>query len=56
LNGFRVDIVEMIKAESQAVLNILTEHDFQDAFKTWQKHSEWCIHVEGDYFEGNGGQ
>jgi hypothetical protein len=25
--------MEMIKAESQEVLKILTEHDFQDAFK-----------------------
>jgi hypothetical protein len=24
---------EVIESESQAVLNILTEHDFQDAFK-----------------------
>jgi hypothetical protein len=27
------DANEMIEAESKAVLNILTEHDFQDAFK-----------------------
>jgi hypothetical protein len=27
------DTVEMIEAESQAVLNTLTEHGFQDAFK-----------------------
>jgi hypothetical protein len=33
LNGFRVDIFEMIGAESQTVLNTFTEHDFQDAFK-----------------------
>jgi predicted helicase len=26
-------MIEMIEAESQAVLNALTEHDFQDAFK-----------------------
>jgi hypothetical protein len=29
--------IEVIEAESQAVLNTLTEHDFQDAFKEWQK-------------------
>jgi hypothetical protein len=40
----------------QVVLNTLTEHDFQDAFKKWQKRWEWCIRVEGDYFEGDGGQ
>jgi hypothetical protein len=27
----------MIEAESQAVLNTLTEHDFQDAFKKMAK-------------------
>jgi hypothetical protein len=27
---------EVMEAESQAVLNTLTEDDFQDAFKKWQ--------------------
>jgi hypothetical protein len=27
----------VLEAESQAVLNTLTEHDFQDAFRKWQK-------------------
>jgi hypothetical protein len=44
------------EVESQAVLNTLTEHDFQDAFKKWQKHWERCISVEGNYFKGDGGQ
>jgi hypothetical protein len=30
--GHHFDIVEMIEAESQAVLNTPTEHVFQDAF------------------------
>jgi hypothetical protein len=34
LNGRHFDITEAIEAESQAALNILTEHDFQDALKT----------------------
>jgi hypothetical protein len=33
LKGCRFDTTEVIKAESQAVPNTLTEHDFQDAFK-----------------------
>jgi hypothetical protein len=45
----------VIEAELQAVLNTLTEHDFQDAFKIWQQCWERCIHAEGDYFEGGGG-
>jgi hypothetical protein len=33
LKGRHFDTVEVIEAESQAVLNTLTEHGFQDAFK-----------------------
>jgi hypothetical protein len=29
---------EVIKAELQAMLNILTEYGFWDAFKKWQKY------------------
>jgi hypothetical protein len=52
LKGRHFDSIEMIEAESQVVLNTLTEHNFPDAFKKWQKHWEWCIFAEGDYFEG----
>jgi hypothetical protein len=39
------------------VLNILTEHDFQDAFlNQWQKLWELWIRAEWDYFQGYGGQ
>jgi hypothetical protein len=33
LKGRRFDAIEVIEAELQAMLNTLTEHDFQDAFK-----------------------
>jgi hypothetical protein len=33
LKGRHFDITEIMESVSQAVLNILTEHDFQDAFK-----------------------
>jgi histone-lysine N-methyltransferase SETMAR len=56
LKGRRFDTIDVIEAESQAVQNTLTEHDFQDAFKKWQKRWERCIHAERDYFEGDGGQ
>jgi hypothetical protein len=42
--------------KSQAVLNTLTEHNFQDAFTKWQKRWERCIHAKGDNVEGDGGQ
>jgi hypothetical protein len=44
------------EAESQVVLNTLTEHDFQDEFKKWQKRWEGCICTEGEYFECECGQ
>jgi hypothetical protein len=55
LKGRNFDKIEVIEAELQAVLNTVTEHDFQDAFKNKQKRWEQCICVEGDYFEGDGG-
>jgi hypothetical protein len=55
LKGRHSDTIDVIEAESQAVLNTLTEHDYQDAFKIWQTLWEWCIYAEGDYFEGDGG-
>jgi hypothetical protein len=33
LKGSHFDTNELIEAESQAVLNTLTEHDMQEAFK-----------------------
>jgi hypothetical protein len=56
LKGHRFDTIEVIEAGSQVVLNTLTEHDFQDAFKKWQKRWEQCICAEGEYFEVNGVQ
>jgi hypothetical protein len=55
LKGCHFDTVEVIEAESQVVLNTLTEHAFQDAFKKWKKHWGWCICMEGNYFKGDGG-
>jgi hypothetical protein len=37
LKGRPFQAIEVIEAESQAVLNTLTEHDFQDAFRKLQK-------------------
>jgi hypothetical protein len=56
LKGRHFDTTEVIEAESQAVLNTLTEHDFQDAFKKWQKLWERRIRAEGNYFGCDGGQ
>jgi hypothetical protein len=56
LKGRHFETIEVIEAELQAVLNTLTEHNFQDMFKKGQKRWERCIHLEGNYFEGDGDQ
>jgi hypothetical protein len=38
VTGRHFDTLEVIEAESQAMLNTLTEQDSQDAFKKWLKH------------------
>jgi hypothetical protein len=43
LLGRHFDTIEVIESELQAVLNTLTEHDFEDAFKKWQKNWELCV-------------
>jgi hypothetical protein len=53
---WKADILVQLKWLGQAVLNTLTDRDFQDAFKIWQKCWEGCISAEWDYFEGEGGQ
>jgi hypothetical protein len=56
LRGRYFDTTEVIRAELQAVMNTLTEHDFQDGLKKkWQKCWKQCKHVEGVYFKGDGG-
>jgi hypothetical protein len=37
LKGRYFGTVEVMEAESQTVLNTLTEYNFQDVFKKWQK-------------------
>jgi hypothetical protein len=36
LKGRRFDTTEEIQAESQSVLDTLTEQDFQEAFQKWR--------------------
>jgi hypothetical protein len=56
LKGHHFDTIEVIEAELQVVMNTLTEHNFLDAFKKWQKLWKPFIHAEGDYFESDGGR
>jgi hypothetical protein len=46
----------VIEAEPQAVLNALTERDFQDPFTKMAEELGTVLRAVGDYFEGDGGQ
>jgi hypothetical protein len=37
LKSRHFDTIEVMEAELQVVLDTVTEHDFQDAFRKWQK-------------------
>ena len=56
LKGRRFDTITEIQAETQKVLNILTEKDFQEAFQKWRRRWDRCLHSGGNYFEGDGGR
>jgi hypothetical protein len=45
LKGCRFYTIEEIQAESQRVLDTLTEKDFQEAFQKCRRLCDWCIHV-----------
>jgi hypothetical protein len=54
--GRRFDTIEEIQAESQRVLDTLTEKDFQEAFQKWRRRWDRCLHAGGNYFEDEGGR
>jgi hypothetical protein len=47
LKGRRFDTIEEIQAESQRVLDTLTEKDSQEAFQKWRRGWDWCLQVGG---------
>jgi hypothetical protein len=56
LEGRRFDTTEEIRAESQRMLDTLTEKDFQEVFQKWRRWWGWCLHAGGNYFEDDGGR
>jgi hypothetical protein len=56
LKGRRCDTVEEIQAESSRAFDTLTQKDFQEAFQKWRRRWNRCLHVGGNYFEGDGGR
>jgi hypothetical protein len=55
LKGHCFDTTEEIHAELQEVIDTLTFENFQGCMKSWEKCWDCCIHAQGDYFEGDGG-
>jgi hypothetical protein len=53
LKGSHFGTFEEIQAESQRMLDTLTEKDFQAAFQKWRRWDR-CLHAGGNYFEGDG--
>jgi hypothetical protein len=56
LNGRQFNTIEEIQAESQRVLDTLSEKDFQEAFQRWRRRWDLCLHAGGNYLEGDGGR
>jgi hypothetical protein len=56
LKGRRFDTTEEIQAESQRVLDTVTEKDFQEEFQKLRRRWDRCLHAGGNYFEGDGGR
>jgi hypothetical protein len=53
LKGRRFDTTQV---ESQRVLDTVTEKDFHEEFQKWSRRWHRCLHVGGNYFEGDGGR
>jgi hypothetical protein len=56
LKGRWFDSIEDIQAESQRMLDSMTEKDFQEAFQKWRRQWDRCLYPGGNYFEGDGGR
>jgi len=55
LKGHCFDMTEESHAETQQVIDTLTFENFQGCMKSWETHWDRCIHAQGDYFKGEGG-
>jgi len=56
LKGRWFDTTEEIQAETQKVLDTLTEKDFQEAFQKWRRRWDRCLYAGGNYFKGDSSQ
>jgi hypothetical protein len=56
LKSLRFDTFEEIQAESQRVLDAVTEKYFQQAFQKWRRRWDRFLNAGENYFEGDGGR
>jgi hypothetical protein len=56
LKGRRFDNTEKIQAESQRVLDTLTENGFQEAIQQRRRWWDRCLDGRAIYFDGDGGR
>jgi hypothetical protein len=56
LKGRHFGTIEVIEAESEAVLTTLTEHDFQNSLKNDRSARNGAYARKGNYFECDGAQ
>jgi hypothetical protein len=56
LKGRRFDNTEEIQAESQRMLDPLTENYFHEAFQKRSRRWDRCLHAGRNYFEGYDGR
>jgi hypothetical protein len=55
LKGRQFDTIEKIQAESEGMLDTLTEN-FRKAFHKWRRQLDRCLLAGGNYFEDDGGR
>jgi hypothetical protein len=56
LKGRRFDTIGEIQAESQRLIDTLTEKDLKEMFQKWRRRWELYLHAESNYFEDDGGR
>jgi hypothetical protein len=54
LKGSCFDTIEEIQAESQKVLDTLTEKGFQEEFQKWRGLWDRCLNAGRNYLQGDG--
>jgi hypothetical protein len=52
LKGRRFDAIEEIQAESQRVLDTVTEKDFQEAFQKRRRRWDRCVYAGRELLRG----